>query len=113
MTLDVAAADLIVVLTTTGSERQALDIASHLVGNGLVACVNILPAVRSVFRWKGKIDVADEHLLIAKTVRARFDAVRDAIRELHAYEVPEVLALPATLADEAFGRWVRDSSRGE
>jgi periplasmic divalent cation tolerance protein len=103
---------VIVVVTTVGTEEQALDIAQHLVRDGLAACVNILPAVRSVFRWKGKVNVDGEFLLMAKTVEANFEAVRAAMKELNAYELPEILGFPATFADEAFASWVAESSCG-
>jgi periplasmic divalent cation tolerance protein len=104
---------VIVVLTTVGTEEQALDIAHHLVRNGLVACVNILPAVRSVFRWKGKVTVDGEFMLLAKTVESNFEAVRSAMKELNAYELPEILGFPATFADAAFASWVAESSAGQ
>ena len=103
---------VIVVVTTVGTEEQALDIAHHLVERGLVACVNILPAVRSVFRWKGKVNVDGEFLLMAKTVESRFEDVRVAMKELNAYELPEILGFPATFADAAFANWVGESSSG-
>lgn len=103
---------VIVVVTTVGTEEQALDIAHHLVERGLAACVNILPAVRSVFRWKGKVNVDGEFLLMAKTVESRFEDVRSAMKELNAYELPEILGFPATFADAAFGQWVAESASG-
>jgi periplasmic divalent cation tolerance protein len=103
--------NVIVVVTTVGTEEQALDIAHHLVSERLVACVNILPRIRSVFRWKGKINDDGEFLLFAKTVEANFEDVRLAIRRLHAYELPEILGFPALHFDEAFARWVADASR--
>ncbi len=107
------AADVIVVVTTVGTEEQALDIAHHLVRNRLAACVNILPGVRSVFRWKGKVNDDGEFLLLAKTVREKFEAVRRAIKELNAYELPEILAFPAAFADAAFSKWVVESTEGK
>jgi periplasmic divalent cation tolerance protein len=103
---------VIVVVTTVGTEEQALDIAHHLVEGGLVACVNILPAVRSVFRWKGKVNVDGEFMLLAKTVESNFEAVRAAMKQLNAYELPEILGFPATFADAAFAQWVAESSSG-
>jgi periplasmic divalent cation tolerance protein len=108
-----AAREVIVVVTTVGTEEQALDIAHHLVRSRLAACVNILPGVRSVFRWKGKVNDDGEFLLLAKTVRPKFEAVREAMKELNAYELPEILGFPASLADVAFAKWVVDSTRGK
>ena len=106
-------ARVVVVVSTVGTEEQALDIAHHLVENRLAACVNILPGVRSVFRWKGKVNDDGEYMLIVKTVESRFAAVQKAMAELNAYELPEILGFPAAFADEAFGRWVADCSTGQ
>lgn len=101
------ASDAIIVLTTVGSDEQADAIASALVGERLAACVNIVPGVRSIYRWKGELARDDEWLLVIKTTTARFDAVRGRIRELHSYELPEILALPLVDGDAAYLEWVR------
>lgn len=103
---------VIIVVTTVGTEEQALEIAQHLVRDRLAACVNILPGVRSVFHWKGKVNVEGEFLLVAKTVPSRFAAVKAAMKKLNAYELPEILGLAAPFADPAFAKWVFDSTRG-
>jgi periplasmic divalent cation tolerance protein len=107
------ASDVIVVVTTVGTEEQALDIAHHLVRNRLAACVNIIPGIRSVFRWKGKVSDDGEFLLLAKTVRGKFDPVRKAMKELNAYELPEILGFPASFADTNFAKWVGESTKGK
>ncbi|MEO6324063.1 MAG: divalent-cation tolerance protein CutA [Thermoanaerobaculia bacterium] len=107
-----AAARVLVVVTTVGTEQQALDIAHYLVANRLAACVNILPGVRSVFRWKGRVNDDGEFLLLVKTVERRLEAVKAAMRELNVYELPEILGFPASFADAAFARWVDESSSG-
>jgi periplasmic divalent cation tolerance protein len=104
--------DLLAVITSVGTEEQALDIAHTLVKRRLAACVNILPGVRSIFRWKGKVQQDAELLLVVKTLAANFEAVRDAIRELNAYELPEIVAFPAARADAAFAAWVAESCTG-
>ena len=104
--------NLIVVFTTVGTQEQALDIAHHLVRSRLAACVNILPGVRSVFRWKGRVDDETEFLLMAKTVESNFEAVKDEIRKLHAYELPEILGYPVAFAEKAFAAWIVESSTG-
>ena len=96
----------LVVLTTVGSDEQARSIAEALVERRLAACVNILPAVRSVYRWKGKLWDDEELLLIIKTTTERFAALREAIGSLHSYELPEVLALPVADADPAVLAWL-------
>ena len=102
----------VVVVTSVGTEEQALNIAHHLVAEGLAACVNIVPGVRSVYFWKEKVNDDGEFLLFVKTVPARFEAVRRTIKELNAYELPEILAFPVAAADAAFAKWVARSSRG-
>ncbi len=104
--------EILVVVTSVGTEEQALDIAHHIVDSRLAACVNILPGVRSVFRWKGKIRDEGEFLLMAKTVPGNFERLRAIIKELNAYELPEILSFPAGPADPDFAKWVADSSTG-
>ena len=79
--------DKILVLSTAGSEAEARTIARSLVERRLVACVNILPKIKSIYRWQEKIEESEEWLLVIKTTRTAFEAVREAIKELHSYEV--------------------------
>jgi periplasmic divalent cation tolerance protein len=104
-----AADAVLVVLTTVGSKEEATRIAHGLVERRLAACVNVLPQVRSIFRWQGAVQEEDEHLLLTKTTAERFAAVSACIRELHSYDVPEIVALPAAAVEEAYAAWVRDS----
>jgi periplasmic divalent cation tolerance protein len=83
-----------IVLTTCPDEVCAERIARALVAEGLAACVNILPPMRSIYRWKGKIEDVTEQLLVIKSVTARFPAIRDRLRALHPYELPEIIAVP-------------------
>jgi periplasmic divalent cation tolerance protein len=103
---------ILIVVTTVGTQEQALDIANHLVERRLAACVNIVPGVRSIFRWKGVVNDDTEYLLLVKTVEERYAEVSAAVRELHAYELPEILAYPAPLADRAFAAWVAGEAVG-
>ena len=98
------------VLTTVGTEEQANRIAGELVGRGLAACVNIVPGVRSVYRWQGDVVTDGELLLIAKIREEDFEAVRSAIRELHSYDQPEVLALPVSAGDPGYLAWIAEST---
>lgn len=82
-----------IVLCTAGSEDEARKIAEHLVGQRLAACVNIVPRIESIYRWKEKVESSHEYLLLIKTSAERFPQVRDAIRELHSYELPECVAI--------------------
>jgi periplasmic divalent cation tolerance protein len=107
-----SAPSLLVVVTSVGTEEQALDIAQRLVQGQLAACVNILPGVRSVFRWKGKVQHEGEFLLMIKTLQGNFERVRQVLKEANAYELPEILGFPASHVDEAFAAWVAASSTG-
>lgn len=83
-----------IVLTTCPDAACAERISRALVEEGLTACVNILPPMRSIYRWKGKIEAAHEQLLVIKSTTARFPAIRDRVRSLHPYELPEIIAVP-------------------
>lgn len=96
-------------MTTVGTEDQANLIAGELVARRQAACVNILPRVRSVYRWQGKICTDDEFLLIAKTQADEFEAVAETIRELHNYELPEILAFNVSEGDPDFLSWIAGS----
>jgi len=102
--------DEIVVLVTAGSEEEATRIARDLVEKKLVACVNILPGVRSIFQWEGKVTEECEYLLIAKTVSQAFEPVVAAVKSLHSYRVPEIIALPIQQGLPEYLRWVREST---
>jgi periplasmic divalent cation tolerance protein len=100
-----------IVLTTAGSEGEAHKIARHLVENRLAACVNIVPQVESIYRWQGKVDSSGEWLLLVKTTEERIPAVRDAIRELHSYELPECIVLHIEDGSSDYLQWLADSVR--
>ena len=85
-----------IVLTACPDAACAERIARALVEEGLAACVNILPPMRSIYTWKGKIEDATEQLLVIKSATARFPALRDRLRSLHPYELPEIIAVPIT-----------------
>src|SRR5437660_6574933 len=95
-----------IVLSTAGSAEEARKIAQALVERRLAACVNIVPEIESVYRWQGKVESATEWLLIIKTQAAAFDGVRDAIRELHCYELPECVMLEITAGSELYLKWI-------
>jgi len=98
--------DKIVVLTTCDSEMLAEQLARHLVEHRLAACVNILPRARSVYRWQEKIEDAGEWVLLIKSRRDLFAALRGEIQKLHTYEVPEVIALPIVDGSDAYLGWL-------
>ena len=95
-----------IVLSTAGSEQEAHKIAHILVKRRLAACVNILPQVQSIYRWKGEIESAQEWLLLIKTRADKFPAVRDAIGELHSYEVPECIVLEIEDGSLPYLQWL-------
>jgi len=95
-----------VILATAGSEAEASHIAHTLVDRRLVACVNIVSGVRSIYLWRGTVHDEPEWMLIAKTRRDRFEAVREAIRSLHSYEQPEIVAIDMADADAGYLRWI-------
>jgi len=96
----------IVVLVTTGSAESAEMLARRLVDEHLAACVNIVPAVRSIYRWQGKVADDTEALLVIKTERERFAALEARVRSLHTYEVPEVVALEIVEGSKAYVEWL-------
>ena len=95
-----------VVMTSVGTEQQAVEISEELIARRLATCVNIVPCLRSIYRWKGKICEDTEYLLLIKTPERLFEKVSKAIREFHSYELPEILALPVSTAEESFHRWI-------
>jgi periplasmic divalent cation tolerance protein len=98
--------DLIVVVTSVGTEEQALDVAHALVRSRRAACVNILPNVHSVYRWKGRVCDDGEMLLIIKSRVAQFDAIRETIQRVNTYELPEVLGYRVDMASPGFETWI-------
>jgi periplasmic divalent cation tolerance protein len=98
-----------IVLTTAGSEEEARKIARHMVDRQLAACVNIVPQIESIYRWQGKVEEASEWLLLIKTTAERFPAVRDALRELHSYELPECVAIAIEEGSSGYLEWIAES----
>lgn len=94
------------IVTTVGNEEQANLIARELVARRLAACVNILPGVRSVYRWQGKIWSDNEFMLVIKTQSSEFEEVTETIRELHTYELPEILAFNVSQGEQSFLDWI-------
>jgi periplasmic divalent cation tolerance protein len=98
--------DKIVVFCTCGSPEEAETLARMLVERRLAACVNIVPSLRSIYRWQGKIEDAAEWLLLIKTSRARFEELSETLRAAHSYQVPEILALPAIAGSPDYLAWI-------
>lgn len=100
--------DAVVVLCTCETELQAKHIAENLVRSRLAACVNIVPGLQSIYRWQDKLETAHEILLLVKTTRERFPALRDRVKELHAYDTPEIIALPVSDGSADYLSWLRE-----
>jgi periplasmic divalent cation tolerance protein len=98
--------DKIVVLSTCDSEENAKKLAEQLVEQRAAACVTIVPRVHSVYRWKEQVESADEWLLVIKSRRDLFPALRAELEKLHTYEVPELIALPVVDGSEAYLEWL-------
>ncbi len=99
----------ILVLNTTDTMDLAQKIASALVQSHEAACVNIVPGIHSVYRWEGKECNETECLLLIKTTADKFEAVRARIRQLHSYQVPEIIAVPISAVDPDYLSWLRSS----
>lgn len=100
-----------VVLTTAKDRAEAERIAERLVEEKLAACVSIAAGATSIYRWRGGLERADEVLVVIKTSREKLDDLIPRIKELHSYEVPEVLVLPVERGSPDYLRWVEESLR--
>jgi periplasmic divalent cation tolerance protein len=103
--------DILVLLSTCPDAATAERLARELVGASLVACVNIVPGLRSIYRWNGAVHADDETLMILKTTADRCAAVRERLAALHPYDVPEIVALPVVDGHHPYLQWVVDSTR--
>ena len=98
--------DKIVVMNTCSSAEEAQRLAREMVEQRAAACVNIVAPVRSIYRWKGRIEDAEEWLLIVKTTRSSFDRLRTILEAAHSYELPEVLAIPVIAGSPNYMAWL-------
>ena len=97
------------VLTTAGSEEEAIKLAHALVERRLAACVNVIPHITSVYRWQGKVEEAQEWLLLVKTTDEAVESTREAITELHSYELPECITVAIADGSPEYLTWISDS----
>lgn len=105
--------DISIVFVTTGSENEAIKIGQVLVEEKLAACANIVPKIRSIYRWKGDIRSDEEYLMIMKTRSSLFPALKKRVCELHSYEVPEVITFPISEGQSEYLNWVIDNTLAE
>ena len=105
--------DKIVVLSTCASAEEAEKLARELVQEQLAACVNVIPRVRSFYRWKGEIETAEECLLVIKSSRPLFDAVRTSLEKAHSYEVPEAIAIQIVEGAPNYMNWLGANLKAE
>ncbi len=104
--------DVILVLSTTSSEKETIAIAQSLISHELAACVNVVPAIRSIYRWKGKIWDEVENMVFIKTTSEHLEEVKRTIKEINSYELPEVLALKIDDGEKNVLNWIMSSVRG-
>jgi len=102
--------DVIIVISSLPDRAAALKLAQSLVERQLAACVNVLGECTSVYRWKGRIENSNEIPVLIKTRSARYEEVEAAIRECHPYELPEIIAVPATRGLGDYLQWVADET---
>ncbi|MFQ6090795.1 MAG: divalent-cation tolerance protein CutA [Candidatus Bipolaricaulia bacterium] len=105
-------AEFIQVITTIDLEERAAEIAQRLLEGRLAACVQVLGPVRSRYRWEGKIEEAEEWLCLIKARAADYSKIESLIKELHPYEVPEILAMPITAGNPQYLDWLRRETAG-
>ena len=102
----------IVVLITAGSRQEAEKLAERLVDERLAACCSLVGNVTSFFRWKGAVQKESEILIIAKTSADTFERLKARVRELHSYDVPEIIALPVVAGLDEYLKWIHDETGG-
>src|SRR4051812_42703959 len=102
-----SAAEVFVVLVTVAKQEEAVRIGEGVVKAKLAACASIVPGIQSIYRWKGKVIKSQEFLLILKSSKARYSELETAIKAMHTYETPEIIALPVKQGLDRYLRWVQ------
>ena len=100
-----------IVVYVTAPEDEAVDLAKTLVEERLVACVNLVPGLRSIYWWQGKVEDEPEVLCIMKTRSNLFESLKDRVRELHSYEVEEIIALPILAGNLPYLNWIKENTK--
>ena len=99
-------------MVTAQSQKDAVKIGEAMVNAKLAACANIISEIHSIYRWKGKVVKDIETLLILKSTKPRYRALEKAIKAMHAYEIPEIIALPVKKGHDKYIEWVGSETRG-
>ena len=107
-----AKTDAIVVLVTAKNERECARMAAHLLDRKLIACANLVPRIRSLYTWQGKIADENECLMLLKSRRRLFAKIEREIRKIHSYSVPEIIALPIVAGSAGYLDWINESVKG-
>ena len=107
-----SAEQVLVVMVTASSQKDAVKIGEAMVNAKLAACANIISEIQSIYRWKGKVVKDEEALLILKSTKPRYRALEKAIKAMHAYEIPEIIALPVKKGHDKYIEWVGSETRG-
>ncbi len=102
----------VVIFITTADNGEANRVSEHLLNKKKIACVNIIPKVNSLFWWQGKIETEEERLLIIKTKASVLSEIVNLVKEVHSYEVPEIIALPIIGGNEDYLRWIIEEVEG-
>ena len=105
-----SASEYVVVLVTTANADEGARLGRTLVEERLAACANVIGPIRSIYRWQGAVEEADEHLVLLKARGADVGALEARVRALHSYDVPEVLALPVTAGSAPYLDWLADAT---
>jgi periplasmic divalent cation tolerance protein len=105
--------EFVVVLVTAASADEAVHIARALVDERLAACANVIGPIRSIYRWQEAVEDAEEHLLVIKARTSDFPALEERVRELHTYDVPEIVALPLRAGSAPYLLWLADATGRE
>jgi periplasmic divalent cation tolerance protein len=100
--------EFVQITTTTGKRKDAEEIAADLVSRRLAGCVQVSGPIVSTFRWQGKVETAEEWMCVIKTGRAQLAAIRDALKQIHPYEVPEIIATPIVDGSETYLKWLSE-----
>ena len=98
---------VLIVLVTTASQKEAVRIGEKMVNDRLAACANVIPGIKSIYRWNGKIVKSGETLLMLKSTGPRYQALEKAIKAMHSYETPEIVAVEIKTGLDQYMRWVR------